>query len=138
MQTLSKPLLFLSLATGLFSESDSPKGTLSGSGAELMELSSQLTTQDTRPDNKVSRSVVVEDWLVELYAELDKEGLTIPGRITEEDLRRFYAVSEGDFALFITSVKKTIRWRQTYRLFSPLELEAWANLVFWHGSDTMQ
>lgn len=59
-------------------------------------------------------------------------------RITEDDLRRFYAVSEGDFALFISSVKKTIRWRQTYRLFSPQELEAWANLVFWHGSDTMQ
>ncbi|XP_076903602.1 uncharacterized protein LOC143558707 [Bidens hawaiensis] len=138
MQTLSKPLLFLSVATGLFSELDSPKGTLSGSGAELRELSSQLVTHDTRPADKVSRSVVVEDWLMELYAELDKDGLTVPERITEDDLRRFYAVSEGDFALFISSVKKTIRWRQTYRLFLPQEFEAWANLVFWHGSDTMQ
>ncbi|KAF5770870.1 putative CRAL-TRIO lipid binding domain-containing protein [Helianthus annuus] len=137
MQTLSKPLLLLSVATGLFSELDSPKGTLSGSGAELTELSSQLATQDTRPANKVSRHVA-ENWLVQLYAELDKEGLTIPERMNEEELRRFYAVSDGDFALFLSSVKKTILWRQTYGLFSPQELDAWANFVFWHGSDSMQ
>ncbi|KAK9061199.1 hypothetical protein SSX86_018379 [Deinandra increscens subsp. villosa] len=137
MQTLSRPLLFLSVATGLFDESGSSKGTLSGSSAELTELSSQLATQDTRLTNKISRSVV-EDCLVELYAALDKKGLTIPERMTEDELRRFYAVSDGDFALFLSSVEKTIRWRQTYGLFSPQELEAWANFVFWHGSDMMQ
>ncbi|KAI3793354.1 hypothetical protein L1987_35971 [Smallanthus sonchifolius] len=138
MQSLSRPLLFLSVATGLFNESGSSKGTLSGSGAELTELSSQLATQDTRLANNVPRSVVVEDWLVELYAELDKLGLTVPERMTEDELHRFYAVSDGDFALFLSSVKKTIQWREKFSLFTPQELEAWANLVFWHGSDVMQ
>ncbi|KAK1409482.1 hypothetical protein QVD17_36008 [Tagetes erecta] len=138
MQTLSRPLLFLSVATGLFSESGSSKGTLSGSSAELIELSSQLTTQNPRFADKVSSSVVEEDWLVELRAELDKQGLTIPERMTQDELRRFYAASDGDFALFLASVKETIHWRQKYSLFSPQELEAWAKFVFWHGSDVMQ
>ncbi|KAD7480084.1 hypothetical protein R6Q59_008881 [Mikania micrantha] len=138
MQTLSRPLLFLSVATGLCNKTDSSKGTLSGSSAELIELSSQLATQDPSLADKVSGSDVVEDWLVELYAELDKQGLTIPERMTEDELRRFYAASDGDFSLFLSSVKKTIRWRQKYSLFSPQELEAWANFVFWHGSDVMQ
>ncbi|KAI7751227.1 hypothetical protein M8C21_021296 [Ambrosia artemisiifolia] len=77
MQVLSRPLMFLSVATWLFDESGSSKGTLSGSSAELTELSSQLATQDIRAVNKVSRSVVMEDWLVELYAELDKQGITV-------------------------------------------------------------
>lgn len=59
-------------------------------------------------------------------------------RMNEDELRRFYAVSEGDFARFLSSVKKTIRWRQKYTLLSPQELESWVNLVFWHGSDVMQ
>lgn len=138
MQMLSKPLLFLSVATGFLDEFGSSKGTLSGSSTELTELSSQLAAQDTRPVNKVSRSVEMEDWLVELYEELDKQGITIPERMTEGELRRFYAVSDGNFARLLSSVKKTIRWRQKYALFSPQELEAWANLVFWHGSDVMQ
>ncbi|KAI3813350.1 hypothetical protein L1987_18071 [Smallanthus sonchifolius] len=33
--------------------------------------------------DEVSTSVVVKDWLVELYAELDKEGLSVPERMTD-------------------------------------------------------
>ncbi|KAJ0558355.1 putative CRAL-TRIO lipid binding domain-containing protein [Helianthus annuus] len=138
MQVLSKPLLFLSVATCLFDESGSSKGTLSGSSAELTELSSQLATQDIRPGNKISRSVGMEDWLLKLYAELDKQGITIPARMDVDELRRFYDVSDGDFSRFLSSVKKTILWRQKYHLYSPQELEAWVNMVFWHGSDVMQ
>ncbi|XP_071708037.1 uncharacterized protein [Rutidosis leptorrhynchoides] len=137
MQALSKPLMLLTAAT-IFDESGSSKGTLSGSGAELTELSTQLVTQNRRPVNKVPRSVGMEDWLVELYEELDKQGITIPDRMNEDELCRFYAVSEGDFARLLSSVKKTIRWRQKYTLLSPQELEYWGNLVFWHGSDRMQ
>lgn len=138
MQTLSRPLLFLSVATGLLGESPSSKGTLSGSGPDLTELSAQLASQDTRHVNKVSGSVIMEDWLVKLYQELDKEGITIPERLKGDDLHRFYAVSDGDFAKFISSVKKTIQWREKYTLLSQQELKAWGNLVFWHGSDLMQ
>lgn len=59
-------------------------------------------------------------------------------RMNEDELRRFYDVSDGDFARFLLSVKKTIRWRQKYGLFSPQELEAWVNFVFWHGYDLTQ
>ncbi|KAA3456730.1 phosphatidylinositol/phosphatidylcholine transfer protein SFH11-like [Gossypium australe] len=31
----------------------------------------------------------------------------------------------------------TIKWRETYRILSPEELETWANMVFWHGYDLM-
>ncbi|KAJ0729631.1 hypothetical protein HanLR1_Chr00c2294g0839701 [Helianthus annuus] len=55
-----------------------------------------------------------------------------------DELRRFYDVSDGDFSRFLSSVKKTILWRQKYHLYSPQELEAWVNMVFWHGSDVMQ
>ncbi|GJW33328.1 phosphatidylinositol/phosphatidylcholine transfer protein SFH11-like protein [Tanacetum coccineum] len=138
MQALSKPLMFLAVATGLFDEPVSAKGKLSGPSTEPTGLSSELATQDTRLVSKVSRGVAMEDWLGELYAELNKQGITIPERVTEDELRRFYAVSEGDFTRFLSSVKKTIRWRQKYSLFSPQELEDWVNLVFWHQSDVMQ
>lgn len=59
-------------------------------------------------------------------------------RMNEDELRRFYAVCEGDFERFLLSVKKSIRWRQKYSLLSPQELDSWAKLVFWHGSDKMQ
>lgn len=140
MQSLSRPLLFLSVATGLLGESgtSNSKGTLSGSGADLTELSAQLATQDTRHVDKVAASLDMEDWLVKLYAELEKQGITIPERVSEDELHRFYAVSDGDFEKFLSSVKKTIQWRQKYTLLSPQELKAWGNLVFWHGSDLMQ
>lgn len=58
--------------------------------------------------------------------------------MTQDELRRYYAASDGDFALCLASVKETIHWRQKYTLFSAQELEAWASFVFWHGSDVMQ
>lgn len=43
--------------------------------------------------------------------------------------------ANGDFASFLSSVKKTIAWRETYRILPVGELEIWSNLVFWHGFD---
>ena len=59
-------------------------------------------------------------------------------RLNEDELRRFYVVANGDFGKFLSSVKKTIRWRQEYTLLSPQELKAWDNLVYWHGYDELQ
>ncbi|KAI3721273.1 hypothetical protein L2E82_32279 [Cichorium intybus] len=95
----------------------------------------------------------MEDWLVALYAALQEQAITIPesdtkvrilskldecSRLNEDELRRFYDVLDGDFAKFLSSVKKTIQWRRKYNLLSKKELETWDHLVFWHGSDVMQ
>lgn len=59
-------------------------------------------------------------------------------RLGDDELRRFYAAVNGDFSKLILAVKKTIRWRQSYKLFQPQELEAWSHFVFWHGNDLQQ
>lgn len=59
-------------------------------------------------------------------------------RINEDELHIFYTAANGDFTSFLSSVKKTIRWRETFRMLSAEELEVWSNLVFWHGTDVKQ
>lgn len=56
-------------------------------------------------------------------------------RINEDELRRFYIAANGDFSCLLSSIKKTIQWRENYRIFSEKELKLWSNLVFWHGFD---
>ncbi|GKB04344.1 low-temperature-induced cysteine proteinase-like protein [Tanacetum coccineum] len=104
--------------SSLFDEPVLAKGKLSGSSTEPTGLSSELATQETRLVSKVSRGISLEDWLGKLYAELNKQGITIPERVSEDELRRFYAVSEGDFTRFLASVKKTIRWRHKWSFFT--------------------
>lgn len=59
-------------------------------------------------------------------------------RLNDNELRQFYAAANGDFARLRSSVKKTIKWRQSYTFFSPEELEAWSPFIFWHGHDANQ
>lgn len=56
-------------------------------------------------------------------------------RITEDDLNRFYVAANGEFSSLLLSVKKTIRWRETFGLLTTEELAKWSHLVFWHGCD---
>lgn len=56
-------------------------------------------------------------------------------RMNEEELQRFYVAANGDLSSLLSSVKKTIRWSETYRLLSEEELEMWSNMIFWHGFD---
>ncbi|KAF2300396.1 hypothetical protein GH714_012885 [Hevea brasiliensis] len=56
-------------------------------------------------------------------------------RINEDELHRFFAAANGDLSCFLSSIKKTIRWRETYRILSEQELDMWSNMVFWHGFD---
>lgn len=58
-------------------------------------------------------------------------------RFNEDELRRFYIAANGDFSSLLSSVKKTIRWRETFHILTLHELEKWSHLVFWHGFDTM-
>lgn len=56
-------------------------------------------------------------------------------RLDNNELRRFYVAAHGDFPCFLSSVKKTILWRESYGLFTSEELQTWSNLLFWHGYD---
>ena len=58
-------------------------------------------------------------------------------RFTEDELRRFYVAANGDFSSLLSSVKKTIRWRETFHILTLQELDKWSHLVFWHGFDTV-
>ena len=58
-------------------------------------------------------------------------------RFSEDELRRFHIGANGDFSSLLSSVKKTIRWRETFHILTLQELEKWSHLVFWHGFDTM-
>ncbi|KAG4945271.1 Sec14 cytosolic factor [Glycine soja] len=140
MQVLSRPLLALSIAT-LFSDlskcSDGKSDCSTDSQdavaySELSPLQVDLNTGKCLTDPKILES---EKWLTLLIQELENQGLSLPERINDDELSRFYAASNNDFSCFLTSIKKTIRWRETYRILSEEELKMWSKMVFWHGSD---
>ncbi|CAJ2678822.1 unnamed protein product [Trifolium pratense] len=111
MQVLSRPLLVLSIAT-VFTE----------------ELECSDGTSDHLTDSHDSEVSAAEPSPVQ-------DNLNI--RINDDELHRFYAASNNDFSCFLTSIKKTIRWRECYKILSVEELEMWSNMVFWHGSDLL-
>ncbi|GMI97088.1 hypothetical protein like AT3G46450 [Hibiscus trionum] len=143
MQTLSRPLLVLSIATSLSDQEElvgeaSGVGTNSGSlvNPELHSEESSLQLAEDA-SNEASQNLECESWLDKLHRELENQGISLPERINDEYLRRFYTAANGDFVVFLSSIKKTIRWRETYRLLSQEELETWADMLFWHGNDLM-
>ncbi|RVW57041.1 hypothetical protein CK203_070498 [Vitis vinifera] len=81
------------------------------------------------------QSIASEKWLQQLYKELERQGISLPERINEDELHRFYTAVNGDFSCLLLSIKKTIYWRKTYHILSAEELEMWSNMVFWHGFD---
>lgn len=58
-------------------------------------------------------------------------------RINEDELRRFYGAANGDLSCLLSSLKKTIHWRDTFHILTLQELETWSHLVFWHGFDVL-
>ncbi|XP_077236942.1 uncharacterized protein LOC143878555 [Tasmannia lanceolata] len=137
MQKLSRPLLFLSIATAVSNQSDYCKET-SRSMDECEpcpespngESTSEMWISVEAPENTVS-----ENWLLQLHEELEKQGIILPERISEDDLHRFYTAANSDFSRLLSSIKRTIRWRETYYILSAQDLEMWSHLVFWHGCD---
>ncbi|KAF8395102.1 hypothetical protein HHK36_019043 [Tetracentron sinense] len=141
MQTLSRPLLALSIATAFSDQSECCKETsdaLNDSRPYSEPHSEPPTIQstlDTGICDEAPQNLASEHWLLQLYEELEKQGITLPERINEDELRRFYIAADGDFSCFLSSIKKTIRWRETYSIFSVQELEMWSHFIFWHGCD---
>lgn len=140
MQKVSRPVLFLSIATAFSDEAECCSG-ISDGGNDLntypepgSEQSPVQPSMDTRTSDG-SFHVASENWLTELHKELKKQGICLPERIDDDELRRFYSVGNGDLTSLLTSVKKTICWRANYRILSAQELETWSDMVFWHGFD---
>ncbi|XP_062172530.1 uncharacterized protein LOC133878057 isoform X2 [Alnus glutinosa] len=141
MQMLSGPILVLSIATTLSDEAVCTSGTSDGvsdshtHSEPSSELSSVQSTMDTRTSDGSPQSLASENWMIQLHKELKNQGICLPERINEDELHRFYTAANGDFAYLLSSIKKTIRWRETYRILSAQELEMWSDMVFWHGFD---
>ncbi|XP_054815383.1 uncharacterized protein LOC129315589 isoform X1 [Prosopis cineraria] len=142
MQILSRPLLVLSIATAFNDQSECSDGMTDchsdSSDSEVCSESSSVQTNSHTSHCETDPQILEsEKWLIQLYKELENQGITLSERIDENELRRFYTASNNDFSSFLASVKRTILWRETYRILSGEELEMWSDLVFWHGSDVM-
>ncbi|KAK1642885.1 hypothetical protein QYE76_060690 [Lolium multiflorum] len=142
IQKLSTPLLFLSVTSTLgdlsSKQDDEPSSTTGAPDlpSESHETESTSDTRDAADGDGTQDIVVSENWLVLLFKELEKQGVTLPERFSEDELRRFHMAANGDFSRLLSSVKKTIRWRETFHILTLQELEKWSHLVFWHGFDT--
>lgn len=141
MQMLSKPLLVLSIATSLSDQTESMGGNSDGvrdspSYSEMYsELSSENSSTDASPCDEAPQSSESETWLVRLSKELESQGFSLPERLNEDEVQRFYTAANGDFTSLLSSIKKTIRWRENYKILSSSELDMWSHMVFWHGFD---
>ncbi|KAI3507773.1 hypothetical protein L1887_22767 [Cichorium endivia] len=87
-------------------------------------------------DPSVSENVISDDNETSLTTtKLENQGVSLPERINEDELYRFHSATNGDFLTLVSLVKKSIQWRESYKILSEEELKVWANMVFWHGYD---
>ncbi|KAL7150506.1 hypothetical protein ABFS83_05G117100 [Erythranthe nasuta] len=147
MQMISRPLLVLSVVNAFtdpsdcsnffFDDDNNPPSVVntqvdseSFTRSPSLESDLNMSVSDENPQGLLST-----DWMNNLCEELENQGITLPERFNKEELQRFYEAANGDPSSLLSSVKKTIRWRETYRILSGEELEMWSNMVFWHGLD---
>ncbi|XP_039026408.1 uncharacterized protein LOC120160004 [Hibiscus syriacus] len=102
METLSRPVLVLSIATSL-SDQEDLAGEATNSGSLVNpELHSDEPFLQSALDACDEASQNLEcDWLDKLHKELESQGISLPERIRDEYLRRFYTSAKGDFVVFI-------------------------------------
>ncbi|KAK6935893.1 CRAL-TRIO lipid binding domain [Dillenia turbinata] len=143
-QSLSRPLLVLSIATAFSGPSDCGNEMSTAIGASDdsndCHASSEANPeppliQSTSDTSEALQGSSDEDWLLKLHKELENQEISLPERINDNEIRRFYVAANGDFSCLLSLIKKTIRWRETYRILTELELETWSKVVFWHGVD---
>ncbi|CAK8576030.1 unnamed protein product [Lathyrus sativus] len=143
MEELSTPLIVLSIATAFTDQLECSDGTsdnITDSRDSEISAAEPSPVQDSLNTSQLERAPEVleyEKWLTQLDQELENQGISLPERINDDELHRFYAASNNDFSCFLTSIKKTIHWRKYYKILSVEELETWSNMVFWHGSDLL-
>ncbi|GAB4824374.1 hypothetical protein Ancab_007262 [Ancistrocladus abbreviatus] len=140
IQMFSQPLLVLSIATAFTDSSeqvDASNGLDDSNECSSPDSKSPPVENsvDARLDDNAPELLLSEDWLQNLYKELENQGINLPERINENELHRFYTAANGDFPCLLATVKKTVHWRETYYILSEQELALWSNVVFWHGCD---
>lgn len=138
MQKLSRPLLFLSIATAISDQSDyfnETSDNMDESQAQPESPPTQSVSDMRISGDEILDSAVSENWLLRLKMELEMQGITLPERINDDELQQFCTAANGDFSCLLASIKRTIRWRETYSILSAQELEMWSHMVFWHGCD---
>ncbi|KAJ8750608.1 hypothetical protein K2173_015782 [Erythroxylum novogranatense] len=140
VQMFSRPLLVLSIATAFsnehnFNTETSDLASDSSAHSETHSHSPSVPSTNDERSDEVPRCVASENWLVQLHKELENQGILLPERIDDDELSRFFTAANGDFSYLLSSIKKTIRWRETYRILSEQELKMWTSMVFWHGFD---
>ncbi|CAA7389657.1 unnamed protein product [Spirodela intermedia] len=137
MQTISRPLLFLSITTSISDCFENSKARLDNEDDQQQH--SETPAVESAPNlgesEEAEENIVSENWLAQLHNDLEKQGIILPQRIDDDELGRFHAAANGDFSFLVKSIRKTIRWRETYAILSPQQLEPWSHLVFWHGYD---
>lgn len=138
-QSISRPLLLLSIATSFSDDSENCRATCDrvDEPEPPPESLCRSPTSDSLQSEESSKDIVADNWLLQLFAELEKQGISLPERFNENELHKFYTAANGDLASLVSSLKKTIRWRESYNILSSEELEVWSHLVFWHGFDLM-
>lgn len=55
--------------------------------------------------------------------------------VADDEVKRFWLASKGDTAKFVTIMRKTLEWRQSFDFMPQFELHEWLPLVFWHRRD---
>uniref|UniRef100_A0A0D6R7H5 CRAL-TRIO domain-containing protein n=1 Tax=Araucaria cunninghamii TaxID=56994 RepID=A0A0D6R7H5_ARACU len=139
-QEISTPVFCLSIATAFLGSSEEQECSIE-TQADHIPTSDSVAMEHievpARDSNHLEalESVKQGHILHLLKEELEKQGIALPDRINDDELERFYVAASGDVSLLMSLVKKTIRWREAYYFLTPQELDAWSNLVFWHGSD---
>ncbi|GAB4836601.1 hypothetical protein Ancab_001513 [Ancistrocladus abbreviatus] len=153
IQPLSMPVLLLSIATCFSDQCGHGEGSSCSpddsraridrrsdddSQARIdqqSESSANSAFEDISCNEEVPKGIVSNKWMSELLAVLQEEGVILPERINQDELQRFYNAANGNISCFLSSVKRTIKWRQKFNFHSVEELEPWSNMVFWHGRD---
>ncbi|KAG0465173.1 hypothetical protein HPP92_019337 [Vanilla planifolia] len=101
-QSIAKPVLLLSIATTFSGKSENCSGATarvddsqiqsdSVSGNSTFDIQSEESSKDVTPES--FKKDIPEDWQLQVYGELEKQGISLPERFNVDELNRFYAAA---------------------------------------------
>ncbi|KAI3750038.1 hypothetical protein L2E82_20662 [Cichorium intybus] len=127
VQIFSRPFLVLSIATAFTDQSVSENVISDDNETSLTTTSECPPFPELPPTQSINDETLPRqpstNWLLELHKELENQGVSLPERINEEELCRFHSATNGDFLSLVSLVKKSIQWRESYKILSEEELK---------------
>ncbi|KAG0630944.1 hypothetical protein M758_1G215400 [Ceratodon purpureus] len=137
-ESFSKPMIFLSLTTVVVSAYNEAREKKTSDVSDK-DPGVHLAVVDTGTGEIEEEILVVDKQVATSVApmreELSKHGVIVPERVADDEVRRFWLASKGDTAKFVTMMRRTLEWRQSYDFVPESELRGWSSLVFWHLRD---